>query len=131
MFDVSKVGRESVTGLHASGAQARSMMTINARVRMAVYSVGAIATAVRRVTNRRARIQFRPARRSTELFLISTPTVFLPTETRMATKLKPERPDPARPGVMLPAQEVVRDVHGYLVRVTRLGLYIRKAGTRL
>lgn len=49
----------------------------------------------------------------------------------MATKLKPERPDPARPGVMLPAQEVVRDVHGYLVRVTRQGLYIRKAGTRL
>ena len=49
----------------------------------------------------------------------------------MATKLKPERPDPARPGVMLPAQEVIRDVHGYLVRVTRMGLYIRKAGTRL
>lgn len=49
----------------------------------------------------------------------------------MATKLKPERPDPARPGVMLPPQEVVRDVLGYLVRITRQGLYIRKAGTRL
>ena len=49
----------------------------------------------------------------------------------MATKLKSERPDPKRPGVMLPAQQVVRDVHGYLVRVTQLGLYIRKSGTRL
>jgi hypothetical protein len=49
----------------------------------------------------------------------------------VATKLKPERPDSKNPGKTLPAQQVVRDVHGYLVRVTLRGLYIRKSGTRL
>jgi hypothetical protein len=49
----------------------------------------------------------------------------------VATKLKPERPDPKNAGKTLPAQQVVRDVQGYLVRVTLLGLYIRKSGTRL
>jgi hypothetical protein len=49
----------------------------------------------------------------------------------MTTKLKSERPDPKNPDAMLPAQQVVREVNGYIVRVTQLGLYIRKSGTRL
>ena len=49
----------------------------------------------------------------------------------MATKLKPSRPDPKNPGTMLPAQEVVREIHGLIVRMTMQGLYIRERNRRI
>ena len=49
----------------------------------------------------------------------------------MATKLLPSRPDPVRPGEMLPATEVIREVRGKLIRMTLEGIYICEKGRRL